>query len=453
MAVQDPTKKKRETIPNTGAYGYDVTGGGGGGGGGGSAPPAPTAPTGYGAGAAVNRFLRAPTTQTAQGESYRAQGAAISSAAAPVRNFVRGLFGAAPDTAPAAAPAAPSRQLPGAAAPAAPNNVTVSSARGGVSTSNSGGSAGAGVIPASSRRAPALRPGDVNTFTGANGVTRAVPGMNVQPGSDAANTVAGTSPAVNRALPPAPGVTAVAAPQPAAPAVYGRSLSGDLSGAERERAAALAGIDNQLLRVKPNTRGRREFIADLIGLKRQLTGERVDQATTLASQGAQLDNTAAIEAAQLAQRTGEANANRTLDAARINVDAQGQADRNRSASQVLIDSNGHANVLRNDGSLTPLTDAEGKPFQPQQDPQLARSLTVSPDVQYKALSDQLTQLQQFGPQEGQEEAYNKQVTDLQAQLAALTSGGGASKKTVVRTGTQNGRKVVQYADGSIEYAE
>ena len=74
----------------------------------------------------------------------------------------------------------------------------------------------------------------------------------------------------------------------------------------------------------------------------------------------------------------------------------------------------------------------------------------SPATHYGHLLLTGRQLQQFGAPEGQEDAYNKQVGDLQAQLAALEGGG---KKTPVRTGTQNGRKVVQYSDGSIEYAD
>ena len=521
MAVQDPTKKKRdETIPKTGVYApdYGATPAAGGGGGGVGTPATATpAPQ-------VNRTLAAPRsigTQIGQGvrsaagfledNVRRMSNATIGGieAAANAVNYpgrvaggvVRDIGSAAITGAPSANEGQPlgdplrlprfavgaqpvtstplngrsgtapvNRQLAGAPAPspASPASPTAQPARGGVSTSNSGGSAGAGVIPASRPRGTIYNDGSGATYATSDGRIGQLPaGVAVVRQKDGTNAFGATGESVaaasgasapaglTRALAPPPRVAAVEVSQPSAPAVYGRSLNGDVSGAERERAAMLSNIDNQLLRIKPNTRGRREFIAELLGLKRQLTGQRVDQATTLASQGAQLDNTAAIEAAQLAQRTGESNANRSLEAQRINIGAQdsvAQRDaQGRGVNQLLVDRSGNTSLLRNDGSLETLTGADGKPFQPQQDPSITRSLTVSPDTQYKTLSDRLAQLQQFGPTEGQEDAYNKQVSDLQAQLKALESGGGG--KTPLRTGMQDGRKVVQYSDGTIEYAE
>ena len=121
-------------------------------------------------------------------------------------------------------------------------------------------------------------------------------------------------------------------------------------------------------------------------------------------------------------------------------------------SQVLVDRNGRSTLLRKDGGLSPIRNPDGSYFQAAQDPELTRTLTVSPDAQYKALNDRLAQLQQFGPAEGQGQSYSKEVATLQAKLANLEAGGEGAKK-VVRTGTLDGRKVIQYQDGSIEYTD
>jgi hypothetical protein len=50
-------------------------------------------------------------------------------------------------------------------------------------------------------------------------------------------------------------------------------------------------------------------------------------------------------------------------------------------------------------------------------------------------------------------AFNTYLNDLEKGTRAPRAGApAANQRTVVRTGTQNGRKVVQYSDGSIEYA-
>lgn len=443
MAVTDPTKKKRDDIPKIGVwtpdYGQTAPGGGGGAGSTGSTAPA-VQPTGYAAGAAVNRVIRAPTTYNAMGESYRARGAAQETLAAPVRNFVRGLFGASPEAAnappaPTTASAVPAGGGGGGSAPA-PNRV---SPAGSAATPGGALPAGGGTSAAQPARARRVIYNDGSGATYATGdgrVGQLPAGVAVVRQKDGTNAFGATGGSVAEATGATPTAAPVArtfapvaaqtvqAPAPQAPAVAVRSLSGDVHGAEEERAGLNREIDNALLRTKPNSRGRRQYIADLLGLRRQLTGQRVDQATAFETAGAQQENAANIESAQLAQRTGEANANRTLDAARVNLDAQDRAATQQAVNQVVVDKNGTASLLRNDGTLMPLTGGDGKPFQPQEDPRVSRS--VSPDAQYKVLSDRLTQLQQFGAPEGQEDSYSKEVADLQAKLSALEGGGSAS---------------------------
>lgn len=216
-----------------------------------------------------------------------------------------------------------------------------------------------------------------------------------------------------------------------------RTLRGDLRGAERERAAAAERIGDQLrwMSASPaglNSRGERQLYAQLLDTQRQLTGQRVDQATTLETQGAQIDATAAGQSAQIAAGTLQSNADRALQAK--NFTSQ-DADRDaalelqrRGISQVLTGQDGTANVLRADGSLAPLTGADGQPFRQLTDPK--RSGTVSPDTEYRSLSEQLTQLQAFGRPEGAEgTAYDQQLAQIRARMAQLSgTGGGAQDK-------------------------
>lgn len=223
-----------------------------------------------------------------------------------------------------------------------------------------------------------------------------------------------------------------------APAVQvPRTLRGDLRGAERERAEAAERIGDQLrwMAASPaglNSRGERQLYAQLLDTQRQLTGQRVDQATTLETQGAQIDATAAGQTAQIAAGTLQSNADRALQARNF---ASQDADRDaalelqrRGVSQVLTGADGTASVLRADGSLAPLTGADGQPFRQLTDPK--RSGQVSPDTEYKALSDQLTQLQAFGRPEGAEgTAYDQTLAQIRARMAQLSgTGGGAQDK-------------------------
>lgn len=211
---------------------------------------------------------------------------------------------------------------------------------------------------------PTLHPGDVNTFTGANGVTRAVPGMTTAPGGVGA---VGGGPVAVASNPVVP--ASVDAPVAATPNVtLARSLTGDLSGAERERQALLSDISSQAFRagMGPASRGQRQMLEHLGDQRLTLTRDRMAQQTGLETSGAQMANSAAEEQARLAGSTNEGNADRkqrASDTASAATLRRGELDaQNTQVKDTITNEDGTTSLLRNDGSVTPITDAAGKPF-------------------------------------------------------------------------------------------
>ena len=317
MAVYDSTKKKRnETIPATGVftpnYGAAPAGGGGGGGGTGStgvpaaAPRAPVAmpmPTGYGAGTAL---------RGAVGDAANQSGVMTAKIASPYlqtaiagANFIRGLTGAPSSPAPATPAAPPAAATPSRVPPA------------GTATAPGGAQPAGGGTPVARSVAPVLRPGDTNTFTGSDGVTRAVPGLlnTTAPAVNAAPAIAPAlaMPTYNAA--PAPSVAStfglpVTDPRLAAAdaglqrptvAVRGADATAEAYNSREDRDARnklLSNIDDQLFRLNiggGSSRGKRAAIADLAGVQAGLisNGERLarDAITSRAANDTTLANT------------------------------------------------------------------------------------------------------------------------------------------------------------------
>lgn len=219
--------------------------------------------------------------------------------------------------------------------------------------------------------APTLRPGDPNSITYSpqgpmHGRTVAVPGV-----------ATGAAPAMGSVNAQSFGGSAAAAPTAAVvqaepsrvPTLsLPRTLSGDLSGAEKERQQRLGDIDSAMfaLRGNTNSRSKRELYTNLLQMQQQLTNKRIDQVTGLETDGARLDAGAATTQAQLAGQAGEGNANRALRGAEINSDATLRRDaltaQGQQARSTLRGADGNTSLLRNDGSVSTLTDANGQPF-------------------------------------------------------------------------------------------
>ncbi|MEI2453865.1 hypothetical protein [Lysobacter firmicutimachus] len=245
--------------------------------------------------------------------------------------------------------AAPSRGLPVANAALAPASTD---------PGNRSASA-ASALP----NAPQLRPGDANTFTGANGITRAVPGLL----SSQATAVP------QRTLPPA-----MVAPPSTAPRVAdttGGALEGARVAALQTRADAGSmvtdgfGPEAELMRRfeisqgsyqnkgRPSSRAAAaQALFGQLGAMNQASASGQQAANGLLQSGASAQNLA-----------NEAFAQRRQDARRLEFESaaaqQQQAVEGQRVLRTLNTADGRTGALRQDGSFTPITDAGGHAVQ------------------------------------------------------------------------------------------
>jgi len=210
--------------------------------------------------------------------------------------------------------------------------------------------------------APRLRPGDANTFTGANGVTRAVPGLlSAEPAAPV------------RALPPAMVAAPSTAPQVA------ETTRGALEGA---RVAALQtradagsmvtdgfGPEAELMRRfeisqnsyqnkgRPGSRAAAaQALLGQLGAMNQASASGQQAANGLLQSGANAENLAAESFAQRRQQA------RQLEFANAAAQQQ-QATEGQRVLRTLNTADGRTGALRQDGSFTPITDASGQAVQ------------------------------------------------------------------------------------------
>lgn len=164
--------------------------------------------------------------------------------------------------------------------------------------------------------------------------------------------------------------------------------------------------------------------------KRALTGQAIDALSSSYNQARGAENQSALAGQNAeavanlqAQRNiadaNEAFAGRRLDASKFNVGADLQA-RDLEAKQrapfeqqpILRSLDGGTSVLRRDGSISGLTNSDGTPFR-LLDP--SQRTTVSPDAEFKALSDELTALAQVPGEDG-----GARASQIQARMVELT---------------------------------
>ena len=411
------------------------------------------------------------------GQALRGAGAVINATAGGVMDAVkrpgqivagalgdaaRGFFGAP------ASPAAPSVPIPTAqAAPVVkppsmtlfdasnpgnfnvrPPSANVTPARNPASSATSAGAtAPAGGVPA-----PVLKPGDVNTFTGADGVTRAVPQMatpaagSVQAQSFGGpvgglplpqNTGIGTATAP--AASAAPTVTpTIGVPRPAQASIgqvgaYGVQNADAGTGkiaSTLEDAAFRAG-----LRASRGSRSAADSQAQILGTLAQLGGQRLGVAAGLA--GGDRDATAATDRTGLSetganQRAALADTGDTtragLDAATRERVAQIGAQADLQRPTTVTDANG--NLISVVGSTgKPVTGPDGKPVKPAQTRNDA-AVTQLQAVQ-KSLTDQLqAEMSAPVPDAGRVATLRDQLDRANASL-----GGGVQAPSAPAVGT------------------
>lgn len=328
----------------------------------------------------------------------RTANAGIAAATAPLRRalsvgvseFATGFTGS-PRTLPpkpaaqaAQAPAAPTVQAPtGGEAPAAVTKLPNAPAKPTV-----------GMMPAP-------KPGDPQTFTGSNGTRQ--PSYAPQPQQTPVQrtlsqpVVAPDNPTRHMGprvqggvIPSAPGMEA---------GVYGGEAMRRL-----ENALITTGVGSPSVR-----RG-------LIEAYTQQQGGQNTAALADQNAGAAMD----LEQQRGVMDANEAFAGRRLDASALNLKSaltqQQTVAKGQQVMRTLTGQDGNTNVLRNDGSLTPITDAAGNPVQEQN-----IEGQVTPEVQFNAMADQLKAINEnpmLQPDERQALA-----APIQAQMAALANQG------------------------------
>lgn len=406
-----------------------------------------------------------PPAAFGAGQALRGAGAVINATAGGVMDAVkrpgqivagalgdaaRGFFGAP------ASPATPSLPIPTAqAAPAVkppsmtlfdasnPSNFNVrppsanaAPARNPVSNLQHGG-APAGGVPA-----PVLKPGDVNTFTGADGVTRAVP-LTATPAAGSVQAQSFGGPVGGLPLPqntgigtaapaasPAPTVTpTLGVPRPVQASIgqvgaYGVQNADAGTGkiaSTLEDAAFRAG-----LRASRGSRSAADSQAQILGTLAQLGGQRLGVAAGLA--GGDRDATAATDRTGLSetganQRAALADTGLTsregmqnLSAERI---AQIAAQAKLNEPTQITDESG--NLLRVTGTTaSPVIGADGRLVRPQ----VTRAEgALTPAV----ILDSLTK--QLAAEAGSLQPDPNRMAELRQRIATMTTGGAIAART------------------------
>lgn len=301
---------------------------------------------------------------------------AVRSAGNAIGGFTRGLTGADRAQPVPAAPAAPAVQPAAGQAP----SPGMDFARPAPQPGNPMG----GQAPGNTRQLPNAppmpNPGSPQTFTGSNGVTRQLPSY-APAGGVQSQSFGGAAAPVQRTL-SQPVVAPDNPTRHAQPSAQGGIIANPSSSSAT--GGVYGGEDKRRLEIALATTGRGSP-----SVRRGLMEAYMQQ------QGAQ--NTAALAgqnagaAADLQQQkdvaaANEAFAGRRLDADQFNVGTDLQREETQAQGQrvmrTLTDEGGNANVLRNDGSLTPITDANGQPVREQQ-----QTALTAPDL-LKAYSDQ-----------------------------------------------------------------
>lgn len=323
-------------------------------------------------GSAAGTLTRGVIANNLEGAQRLAQGATLAPrvGAGVARDFVRGVTGQ-PESPNAGQPLALPRLVPNlarrpaaAAAPAAatPAN-TANWSPGPRSRPRPMATAATGTTPAPAAAVAMpstefnLQPGDVNTFTGADGVTKPVPGL----------LNAGASPAAA----PSPMVAARPVPLPAARGRQGAIIEnpGDTTADKLQRA-----LMSSSLKGSPSARA---AVAQAILGE---AGARQEERATALAAGDRADLAAVDNAARLAS----ANADRDLSAQQTNAElveqradraAQREDQRLARRPEVTVSADGSMGIVSNEGRFTPVTDAGGRTVRAPQAPRQTGAAT------------------------------------------------------------------------------
>jgi hypothetical protein len=321
-------------------------------------------------GSAAGALTRGVIANNLEGAQRLAQGATLAPrvGAGVARDFVRGVTGQ-PESPNAGQPLALPRLVPNLARrPAAAGAPATATPANPVNWSPGPRSRPRPMAPAASAApAPAavampstefkLQPGDVNTFTGADGVTKPVPGL----------LNASASPAAA----PSPMVAARPVPLPAARGRQGAIIEnpGDTTADKLQRA-----LMSSSLKGSPSARA---AVAQAILGE---AGARQEERASALAAGDRADLSAVDNAARLAS----ANADRDLSAQQTNAElveqradraAQREDQRLARRPEVTVSADGSMGIVSNEGRFTPVTDAGGRTVRAPQAPRQTGAAT------------------------------------------------------------------------------
>ena len=320
-------------------------------------------------GSAVGTLTRGVIANNLEGAQRLAQGATLAPrvGAGVARDFVRGVTGQ-PESPNAGQPLALPRLVPNLArrpaAAATPAGATPANPVNWSPGPRSRPRPMAAATTAASTSAVAmpntefnLQPGDVNTFTGADGVTKPVPGL----------LNAGASPAAA----PSPMVAARPVALPAARGRQGAIIEnpGDTTADKLQRA-----LMSSSLKGSPSARA---AVAQAILGE---AGARQEERATALAAGDRADLAAVENAARLAS----ANADRDLSAQQTNAElveqradraAQREDQRLARRPEVTVSADGSMGIVSNEARFTPVTDAGGRTVRAPQAPRQTGAAT------------------------------------------------------------------------------
>lgn len=236
---------------------------------------------------------------------------------------------------------------------------------------------------------------------------------------------------------------------------------------EKRLASNLDSMISQLS-MSADTRSKREQLSSLLRERAGLVANRssIDSNEAIAegNRASEVQRTAMTQDGESQRAALQAQNNLTVEQLR----QQGQLEATRVArkpNQPTVSRDGTMGLIGDDGVFTPVKTADGQAvLAPEQ--REAKS-GVSPDAVLKAYSDRQAAIQNMlvAP-EGQtiEEAKQAALSELDSsplgqsygQLFSANNAGAGSthnSKPVLRTGTLNGRRVVQYADGTTGFLD
>lgn len=310
--------------------------------------------------------------------------------------------------------------------------------------------------PASAVPAPAAKPVAAGGYAAANpeDVVGTFNGRTITKGES--DRLAGGTSFGNAGAAPAQGVVPMLARAPSSYQAPGTNLGGNTGGADTERKALIQRLGVQLDGIgKLDTRGKRDLAGQILTLQSGLTRDAFDQAGDLTKAGAQLNvdaGKAALDANSRADETGAtlaADANENALKRKFEFDNSGTTVRGADGGV----------YLQRGTTAAPVLGPDGKPFKGGPDKSEGG---VTPEGVYKSLAAERAAIlaNAVDPASAKTllDAYDasprgQQLASMESQALGGAAAPAAGAKTVARTGTTpDGRKVIQYSDGTTEVA-